>query len=109
MAFLEDYDYELEHPPGHTNTVADLLSRKSNLSEGVKINDSAIVLPEHLFSHKISITKQDHPVALRLTAFGPLHQASAPGVGRRVADRPEHGGTSRRREGALTQSQGRLQ
>ena len=60
MTFLEDYDFELEHLLGHTNTVANFLFRRSDLSEGVKINNSAIVLPEHLFSHKISVAKQDH-------------------------------------------------
>ena len=53
MEFLEDYDFELEHLPGYTNTVADLLSRRSDLEEGVKINDSAVVLPEHLFARRI--------------------------------------------------------
>ena len=37
MEFLEDYDFELEHLPGHTNTVANLLSRRSDLEEGVKM------------------------------------------------------------------------
>jgi hypothetical protein len=27
IEFLADYDFELEHLPGYTNTVADLLSR----------------------------------------------------------------------------------
>ena len=53
MEFLEDYNFELEHLPGHTNTVADLLSRRSDLEKGVKINDSAVVLPEHLFARRI--------------------------------------------------------
>ena len=60
MAFLEDYDFELEHLPGCTNTVADLLSRRSDLSEGVNINESQVVLPENLFSHKISVAKLHH-------------------------------------------------
>ena len=65
MEFLEDYDFELEHLPGHTNTVADLLSRRIDLEEGVKINDSQVILPEHLFKpehllkHTISIARQD--------------------------------------------------
>ena len=53
MEFLKDYNFELKHLLGHTNTVADLLSRRSDLKEGVKINDSAVVFPEHLFAHKI--------------------------------------------------------
>jgi hypothetical protein len=52
MEFLEDYDFELEHLPGHTNTVADLLFRRIDLEEGVKINDSTIILPETLFARR---------------------------------------------------------
>ena len=59
MEFLEDYDFELEHLPGHTNTIADLLSRRVDLEEGVKINDSQVILPEHLFMHSISTIRQD--------------------------------------------------
>src|ERR1700743_1766386 len=59
MEFLEDYDFELEHLPGHTNTVADLLSRRIDLEEGVKINDSQVILPEYLFKHSISTVRQD--------------------------------------------------
>ena len=40
MEFLEDYNFELKHLLGHTNTIADLLSRRVDLEEGVKINDS---------------------------------------------------------------------
>ena len=59
MEFLEDYDFELEHLLGHTNTVADLLSRRIDLEEGVKINDSQVILPEYLFKHSISTIRQD--------------------------------------------------
>jgi hypothetical protein len=52
MEFLEDYDFELEHLPGHTNTIADLLSRRIDLEEGVKINDSTVILPEQLFARR---------------------------------------------------------
>jgi hypothetical protein len=55
MEFLEDYDFELEHLPGNSNTVADLLSRRQDLEEGVKINDSTVVLPEQLFARRIFI------------------------------------------------------
>jgi hypothetical protein len=56
--FLEDYDFELEHLPGHTNTVADLLSRRSDLNKGVDINNSIQILPNHLFVHKTGTSKK---------------------------------------------------
>ncbi len=52
--FLQDYDFELEHIPGKSNTIADLLSRREDLKEGVKINDSVIILPETLFARLAS-------------------------------------------------------
>jgi hypothetical protein len=56
--FLEDYDFELEHLPGHTNTVADLLSRRSDLNKGVDINNSIQILPDHLFVRKTGTSKK---------------------------------------------------
>jgi hypothetical protein len=53
MEFLQDYDFELKHFPGKSNTIADLLSRRQDLEEGVKINENITVLPETLFVHKI--------------------------------------------------------
>jgi hypothetical protein len=55
MEFLEDYDFELEHLPGNSNTVADLLSRRMDLEEGVKINDSTVILPEQLFARRVFV------------------------------------------------------
>ena len=66
MEFLEDYNFELEHLLGHTNTIADLLSRRIDLEEGVKINDSQVILPEHLFTHSISTIRQDFTPKLYL-------------------------------------------
>jgi len=51
--FLQDYDFELEHFPGKSNTIADLLSRKYDLNEGVNINENVTVLPENLFVRKL--------------------------------------------------------
>jgi hypothetical protein len=56
--FLEDYDFELEHLPGHTNMVADLLSRRSDLNKGVDINNSIQILPDHLFVRKTGTSKK---------------------------------------------------
>src|SRR5258708_5188288 len=43
--FLQDYDFELEHFPGKSNTIADLLSRKYDLNEVANINENVTVLP----------------------------------------------------------------
>ncbi len=48
MEFLQDFNYRLNHIPGHTNTVADLLSRQKDLNEGVNTN-TCILLPLSLF------------------------------------------------------------
>src|SRR5258708_32850317 len=48
MEFLQDFDYCLEHIPGHMNTVTDLLSRQKDLNEGVNTN-TRILLPLSLF------------------------------------------------------------
>jgi hypothetical protein len=39
--------------------IADLLSRRQDLEEGVKINENVTVLPETLFVHKIFL--EDNP------------------------------------------------
>src|ERR1700760_4562195 len=49
IEFLADYDFELEHLPGYTNTVADALSRTPDLEEGGKIDDPIAILPDHLW------------------------------------------------------------
>jgi len=48
MEFLQDFDYRLDHIPGHTNTIANLLSRRKDLNEGVNTN-THILLPLSLF------------------------------------------------------------
>jgi len=50
IEFLQDFDYTLEHIPGSTNTVADLLSRRKDLNKGVDSNEPRILLPDHLFA-----------------------------------------------------------
>ncbi len=51
--FLQDYDFELEHFPGKSNTIADLLSRRYDLDKRVNINEDITVLPENLFVRKL--------------------------------------------------------
>jgi len=50
IEFLQDFDYTLEHIPGSTNTVADLLLRRKDLNKGVDSNEPRILLPDHLFA-----------------------------------------------------------
>ena len=57
--FLQDFDYTIEHVPGQLNTVADLLSRRSDLEKGVK-PEKRILLPDHLFSNANKIFLPDN-------------------------------------------------
>ena len=53
IQFLQDFDYTLTHIPGHTNTIADLLSRRKDLNKGVNTEEPRILLPDTLFSKKL--------------------------------------------------------
>ena len=46
---LQDYHFTLEHFPGKSNTIADLLSRRKDFEGGVNSNESVTLLPDHLF------------------------------------------------------------
>jgi reverse transcriptase-like protein/integrase-like protein len=48
MEFLQDFDFVLDHIPGHSNTVADLLSHRKDLNKGVD-SQTRILLPPSLF------------------------------------------------------------
>jgi hypothetical protein len=48
MEFLQDFDYTMEHIPGHQNTIADLLSHRSDLEKGVTPKKQILLL-DHLF------------------------------------------------------------
>jgi hypothetical protein len=50
LTFLQDFNYTLTHIPGHQNTVADLLSQRSDLNKGVNADEPCILLPDTLFS-----------------------------------------------------------
>ena len=45
---MQDYNFTFEYIPGETNIVADLLSRRQDLNEGV-IAEKQIMLPDSLF------------------------------------------------------------
>src|SRR5260370_37612559 len=51
MEFLQDFEYHLDHIRRHANTIADLLSRRKDLNEGVNTN-TRILLPLSLFIHR---------------------------------------------------------
>jgi reverse transcriptase-like protein len=48
MEFLQDFDFVLNHIPGHFNTVADLLSRRKDLNKGMD-SQTRILLSPSLF------------------------------------------------------------
>jgi RNase H-like domain found in reverse transcriptase/Reverse transcriptase (RNA-dependent DNA polymerase)/Integrase zinc binding domain len=50
LTFLQDFNYTLTHIPGHQNTIANLLSQRSDLNKGVNTNEPCILLPDTLFS-----------------------------------------------------------
>jgi reverse transcriptase-like protein/integrase-like protein len=52
MEFLQDFDFMLNHIPGHTNTITDLLSHQKDLNKGVD-SQTHILLPLPLFLCRI--------------------------------------------------------
>jgi hypothetical protein len=49
--FLQDYNFQLIHFPGKSNTIADLLSRRKDFEGGVNsLNQDITLLPDHLFA-----------------------------------------------------------
>jgi hypothetical protein len=65
--FLQDYNFKLTHIPGKSNTIADLLSRRTDLKGGVNPNDQVTILPEHLFARKIYL--ENDPETRRKALF----------------------------------------
>ena len=60
METLAKFDFVLRHVPGPSNTVADLLSHRPDLNEGVNpLNEDVIVLPEPLFVKTTLLTSED--------------------------------------------------
>jgi hypothetical protein len=80
MEVLENYDFELEHIPGHTNTVADLLSRRSDLDKGVTINDSVKILPESLFTCKTYLVDDNETRRKILREVHDMPSGGHPGI-----------------------------
>jgi len=59
MEFLQDFDYQLEHISGSSNTIADLLSHCNDLNKGVDSDKPRVLLPDSLFTQKIFL--KDNP------------------------------------------------
>jgi hypothetical protein len=60
VTFMQDYNFTFEYIPGETNIVADLLSRRQDLNEGVSA-EKQIMLPDSLFHiRKISPHADDN-------------------------------------------------
>ena len=72
---LQDYDFTIEHFPGKSNTIADLLSRRKDFEGGVNPNEGVTLLPESLFSRAIYL--EDDPETRRQA----LHQIHDTPVG----------------------------
>jgi reverse transcriptase-like protein len=51
MEFLQDFDFVLDHIPGHSNTITNLLSHRKDLNKGVD-SQTHILLSPSLFLHK---------------------------------------------------------
>ena len=51
LEFLQDFNYQLEHISGSSNTIVNLLSRRKDLNKGVNTEEPCILLPDHLFSN----------------------------------------------------------
>jgi hypothetical protein len=73
--FLQDYDFELIHFPGKSNTIADLLSRRKDFEGGVNPNENVTLLPESLWTRTIYL--EDDPETRRQA----LHQIHDTPVG----------------------------
>jgi hypothetical protein len=79
LEFLQDFDYTLEHIPGNTNTVADLLSRRKDLNKGVDTTTRTL-LPDELFARKIFLQDDKDARRLVLKEFHDTPSAGHPGI-----------------------------
>jgi RNase H-like domain found in reverse transcriptase/Integrase zinc binding domain len=75
IEYLQDFNYTLEHIPGSSNMIADLLSRRKDLNKGVD-TEIRTLLPDHLFSRKMYLS---HDPDARRQAVKELHNTPAAG------------------------------
>jgi hypothetical protein len=76
---LDDYNFELIHFPGKSNTIADLLSRRKDFEEGVDPNKNVTLLPDHLFSNKINKIYLDNDPETRRSVLYQIHDTPVGG------------------------------
>jgi hypothetical protein len=79
--FLQDFDFTLEHIPGESNVIADLLSRRKDLNKEVD-TETCVLLPDTLFSHSRKTYLEDDTTKRR-EAVQELHDtptAGHPGI-----------------------------
>jgi reverse transcriptase-like protein/integrase-like protein len=75
MEFLQDFDFIFDHIPGHSNTIADLLSCRKDLNKGVD-SQTRILLPLSLFIRKTYL--EDDPDRRRVI-LQELHNSPSAG------------------------------
>jgi reverse transcriptase-like protein/integrase-like protein len=75
MEFLQDFNFVLDHIPGHTNTIANLLSCHTNLNKGVD-SQTHVLLPLSLFLCKTYV--EDDPEKQQ-TILQELHSSPSAG------------------------------
>jgi reverse transcriptase-like protein len=75
MEFLQDFDFMLDHIPGHSNTVADLLSHRKDLNKGMD-SQTCILLSPSLFLCKVYL--EDDPDK-RQAVLQELHSSPSAG------------------------------
>jgi hypothetical protein len=78
--FLQDFDYTLEHIPGSSNTIADLLSHRKDLSEGVNADEPRILLPDHLFIKKTYLKDDTNAQRQAVRELHDTPSAGHPGI-----------------------------
>ena len=79
IEYLQDFNYTLEHIPGSTNTIADLLLQRKDLNKGVDTSEPCVLLPDHLFTPQIcKIFLKDNP-DLRHRILKDLHDSPSAG------------------------------
>jgi integrase-like protein/reverse transcriptase-like protein len=79
MEFLQDFDFVLDHIPGHSNTIADLLSCHKDLNKGVD-SQTRILLPPLLFLCKAYLADNPNKRRAILQELHSLPSAGHPGI-----------------------------
>ena len=69
----------IEHIPGSTNTMADLLSQRKDLNKGVDTSEPHVLLPDHLFAPQIRKIFLDDNFELRQKILKDLHNSLSAG------------------------------